>query len=417
VFFTGVISRWFAPLIRPVFSRSILREALRFGLPRIPHSVAHQVIGLADRYFLNAFGTLHDVGLYSIGASFGLALKLFVGAFEAAWTPFFLGVMREPNPQRVYATVSTYVIAVLVLLTAGLCAVASDVVRLTTTAEFHEAARVTPWIALGVMFQGAYIVGSIGLVITKRTARYPLATGGAAAASLLANAWLIPRYGLMGAAWANTLAYATLAVVTITFSLRLYPIPYEWSRLLRIAAAGLVAFVASNRLVPSYLSPFWGLALHGVLVTGAYAAVLYATEKFRNDNPKTYRAFTAALAEAAQFVRANPDAAADIYLKVNKSNIDRALLLSIIKSPQVEFKVAPQNTLGLAQFLVGCRRLGQLLAREPVGKPERASATPGTSCPNSTSSSMRRPGSCRSASSTWRAGRATRRSGSCSRGC
>jgi NitT/TauT family transport system substrate-binding protein len=83
------------------------------------------------------------------------------------------------------------------------------------------------------------------------------------------------------------------------------------------------------------------------------ATVLYATEKFRSDNPRTYRAFTAALAEAAQFVRANPDAAADIYLKVNKSNIDRGLLLSIIRSPQVEFKVAPQNTLGLAQFLHG----------------------------------------------------------------
>ena len=81
------------------------------------------------------------------------------------------------------------------------------------------------------------------------------------------------------------------------------------------------------------------------------ATVLYATEKFRTENPKTYRAFTAALAQAAQFVRANPDAAADVYLKVNKSNIDRALLLSIIKNPQVEFKVAPQNTLGIAQFL------------------------------------------------------------------
>ncbi len=161
--------------------------------------------------------------------------------------------------------------------------------RLTTTAEFHEAARVTPWIALGVMFQGAYIVGSIGLVITKRTARYPLATGGAAAASLLANAWLIPRYGLMGAAWANTLAYATLAVVTITFSLRLYPIPYEWSRLLRIAAAGLVAFVASNRLVPASLSPLPGIALHGVLVTGAYLAVLYATGFFHSGELRVLR--------------------------------------------------------------------------------------------------------------------------------
>jgi NitT/TauT family transport system substrate-binding protein len=81
------------------------------------------------------------------------------------------------------------------------------------------------------------------------------------------------------------------------------------------------------------------------------ATVLYATEKFRNDNPKTYRAFTAALAEAVDFIRANPEGAADIYLKRN--NIDRALLLSIIRDPQVQFRVAPENTLGLAQFLHG----------------------------------------------------------------
>ncbi|MFS0754152.1 ABC transporter substrate-binding protein [Noviherbaspirillum sp. 1P10PC] len=81
------------------------------------------------------------------------------------------------------------------------------------------------------------------------------------------------------------------------------------------------------------------------------ATVLYATEKFRNENPKTYRAFTAALAEAARFVSANPEAAADIYLKRNKSGLDRKLLLSIISNPQIQFKVAPENTLGLAQFL------------------------------------------------------------------
>jgi NitT/TauT family transport system substrate-binding protein len=81
------------------------------------------------------------------------------------------------------------------------------------------------------------------------------------------------------------------------------------------------------------------------------ATVLYATEKFRSENPKTYRAFTAALAEAARFVSANPEAAADIYLKRNKSGLDRKLLLSIISNPQIQFKVAPENTLGLAQFL------------------------------------------------------------------
>lgn len=81
------------------------------------------------------------------------------------------------------------------------------------------------------------------------------------------------------------------------------------------------------------------------------ATVLYATEKFRNDNPKTYRAFVDALAEAARFATANPEAAADLYIRVNKAKIDRALLVKILKNPQVQFKVAPQNTFALAEFM------------------------------------------------------------------
>jgi NitT/TauT family transport system substrate-binding protein len=90
---------------------------------------------------------------------------------------------------------------------------------------------------------------------------------------------------------------------------------------------------------------------YDVLGGPSSATVLYATEKFRNENPKTYSAFIEALAEAAQFITANPEAAADIYQRVNKSNIDRALLLKVLKNPQVQFKVAPQNTFVLAQFL------------------------------------------------------------------
>ena len=90
---------------------------------------------------------------------------------------------------------------------------------------------------------------------------------------------------------------------------------------------------------------------YDVLGGPSSATVLYATEKFRNDNPKTYRAFTAALAEAAQYATNNLEGAADAYIRISKSKVDRALLLKIIKNPQVQFSVAPQNTYGLAQFL------------------------------------------------------------------
>jgi O-antigen/teichoic acid export membrane protein len=283
VVFTLILARWFVPLIRPVFSRAVLKDALGFGLPRVPHSVAQQVISVADRYFLKGTGTpadLSNVGLYSIGASFGLALKLFLSAFESAWTPFFLAAMKEKDPGRIYSTVSTYVVAVLVLLVTGLCALAPAVVALFTTPAFHPAAQVTPWIALGVMFQGLYLVGSIGLVITKRTTRYPVSTGLAAVVSLIANILLIPKYGMLGAAWANVIAYFTLAAVTSAFSWQVYPIPYEWSRLARIAAAGVLSFLAAQWTVPVSLHPVTSLLVRAAVIVPTYFAALYVMRFF-----------------------------------------------------------------------------------------------------------------------------------------
>lgn len=275
--FTIVLARWFAPLIRPVFSTAVLREALSFGLPRLPHGVAHQIIATADRYLLTLFVSLRDIGLYSVGASFALAMKLFLSAFESAWAPFYFAQMKQPDAPRTFSLVATYGLAVLVLLTAGLAATAGDVVRLMTRPEFYDAARVIPWIGLGVLFQGVYLLTSIGLNITKQTRYYPLATAVGAVTSVGANLILIPRFGVIGAAWANALAYAALAVVAMRLSQHFYPIRYEWPRLARVGAAGLVSWAAAMTLVPEGLRPFWGLLARGTTVALGYPALLFAT--------------------------------------------------------------------------------------------------------------------------------------------
>ncbi|WP_223871846.1 hypothetical protein [Candidatus Dactylopiibacterium carminicum] len=79
--------------------------------------------------------------------------------------------------------------------------------------------------------------------------------------------------------------------------------------------------------------------------------MLYATEKFRKDNPKTYKAFIDGLNEAARLIAGNPEQAADIFIRTNNSKVDRNLILSIIKNPEVQFKLTPENTYGLAEFL------------------------------------------------------------------
>lgn len=81
------------------------------------------------------------------------------------------------------------------------------------------------------------------------------------------------------------------------------------------------------------------------------STLLFATEKFRAENPKTYKAFQDALVEAARFITANPEQAADIYLKVTGAKLDRDFLIGVIKNPDVQFKVQPENTYALAEFM------------------------------------------------------------------
>lgn len=87
------------------------------------------------------------------------------------------------------------------------------------------------------------------------------------------------------------------------------------------------------------------------------ATALYATTRFREDNPKTYAAFVAALDEAARFIQDNREAAADIYLSVSGARTPRDLLLAVLAKPEIEFLTTPQRTLTLGRFL---HRVGAL---------------------------------------------------------
>src|SRR5581483_7042733 len=73
-----VLAPWYARLLRFRFSWTVLREVLDYGLPRVPHGIANQLMVVGDRWVLRGFGNLAEVGLYTVGASFGMALKLFL---------------------------------------------------------------------------------------------------------------------------------------------------------------------------------------------------------------------------------------------------------------------------------------------------------------------------------------------------
>ena len=282
-----VLVRWFVPLIRPAFSREVLRETLRFGLPRVPHAAAQQVTAVGDKFLLALFRPTADIGVYSMGVSFGLTLKLFLSAFEHAWAPFYYSNARQPDAPRIYSSVTTYALALLTLLTAGLSATGGDLLAAITGPDYARAGNVVAWTAVGVLCQGVYLLTSIGLNLTKHTEYYPVATIVASATNVGLNLVLIPRFGIIGAAWANAAAYALQAAVALRFSQRFYPIRYEGARLARVAVAGTIAVVAGNALPE--MTPWAGVVARGSVVVALFGATLWLSGFFRPEEIASIR--------------------------------------------------------------------------------------------------------------------------------
>lgn len=276
---------WCGSMFTLAFSGEELRRCLRFGLPRLPHGLAQQALDSGNKYLLSLFLPLSALGVYQIGMTIGQSLKFFLSAFETGWAPFYYATARQPDARTVFGKITTYGIAVLILLVAGLTAIARDLVALVSNETYATAAVVIPLIALGIAWQGVYLLTSIGLNLTSRTQYYPVATFAAAGVGLGSGAILMPLFGAVGAATAFLLSYVTLAGVAGYFAQRYYPIPYEGARLARLVLAGIVA-VAAGLAVPAL--PAWaGVLVRGTTVVAVFGALLLSSGFLR----PTERAF------------------------------------------------------------------------------------------------------------------------------
>lgn len=93
------------------------------------------------------------------------------------------------------------------------------------------------------------------------------------------------------------------------------------------------------------------LSSYDVLGGQATFNVLYTTEKFHDENPKTYKAFYDALAEAEKIIKADKPAAARAYIRVEQSKLPLALVEQIVNDPEIDFTVVPQRTFIYAEKL------------------------------------------------------------------
>jgi len=264
---------------RPAWSSSHLREVLAFGLPKAPHGIMVQALNLADRVILRHFQPLSVVGIYDKAYALGAGVKFGLSPFETAWQPFVLARMRMADAPRLLARVITYAAAAFVSLALGVALFGRELLMALTfkNPSFWAGAVVIPVVALAYLFHGFFLLTSIGIGIEKRARYYPMITAAAAGANIGLDLLLIPRWGMMGAAWATVAGYLVMAGLGGWLSHRLYPIPLEGGRLAALLAAAIGVYLLSTLLPAAMVT---ALVLKAVLFA-AFALALVAAGVLR----------------------------------------------------------------------------------------------------------------------------------------
>ena len=271
--------------ITPGFSWSMLSRSAAFGLPKVPHGLAHQVLNLSDRKLIEIFSTLAASGLYHIGYVMGTGVKFFLSAFELAWGPFVYAQLEKPDAPRVLSRIATYAFAALCGFGLLNAVFGRELLYLMAEPKFHAAHPIIPIVVLAYVMQGVFALTSIGIGISKKTRYFPMITVAAAALNVLLNLFCIPRFGILGAAWSTVAGYALMAGLGYWLGNRQFPIPFEGHRLSKIVFAAGIAF-ALSALAPRSL---WAALPVKAAACATFPVALWAFGFFRDDEIRWLR--------------------------------------------------------------------------------------------------------------------------------
>ena len=265
------------------FEAGRVRDYAMYGYPIAASLALTVVLSSTDRFVLDAYLGEAAVGAYH--ASYSIANRtldvLFLWLGTAGQPALVMALERGGMDRLKVAAreqLSTFLLVGLPAA-AGVALVARPLSEVLIGEELRTAAAsVTPWIALSALLFGltAYYFGQ-AFTLGKKTRRLLIAMAIPAGLNVVLNLILVPRFGLMGAAWATAASFGLGMVATMLIGRRVVALPIPWESLARCGVAtGIMALVVSSLPAVGGLGELMLDAGVGAMVYAAAALTLNA---------------------------------------------------------------------------------------------------------------------------------------------
>jgi len=213
------------------FDLQLLNKMLAFSAPLVISNIGVYVATYMDRWLINVFLGLGEVGVYSVAMRIATIVALGTAVFQMSLTPLIYSKYKhEDTPEKIDRILSLVLMTLIPLI--GLLAIIGPfLIESFIGEDYQTAGPLLGWLSLVILLMGSYVFFP-GMWIAGKTKDIALVNIAAASINFVANWVLISRFGIMGAVAGSMLAAIVLIGLYFWRSSKAYPVPYRVLRYL-----------------------------------------------------------------------------------------------------------------------------------------------------------------------------------------
>jgi O-antigen/teichoic acid export membrane protein len=213
---------------------SMLKEALAFGVPMIPHVVGGFLLLSIDRFVINSELGIASVGIYMVAIQLSSALKIIFHSLNKAYMPWLFGQLKIDNTQtKVKIVKLTYLYYVALLLLSGIIfLIGPFFVTLIAGEQYKDAGSVIGLLCLGNIFNGMYLMITNYIFYSKKTFWLSIVTILSGTINIGLLFLLIEPFGLVGAGIAYAVSNLIMFLLAWFVSNKAFSMPWFDRKLL-----------------------------------------------------------------------------------------------------------------------------------------------------------------------------------------
>lgn len=259
------------------FDAKLIKSELSYGIGLLPGLVGIWILDMIDRYFLRLYTTLGTVGIYSISYKVGMLFQpLMLIPFTKVFTAYkFKHYADHDGPEKIVRLLRVYnLIAWFVMF--GLSVFAKVGLFILGSETYISGFYMVPFVAMSYYLWGLNEFYALGLHIEKKMKTHSLIMISGALSNVLLNAWLVPRFDVLGALFATVFSYLLMTIVYERMGKKYYDLKVSFAYSFKFGLSFMVIYPvyllltkADTGLFYEFSLAFFCLCLYGgvLLVT------------------------------------------------------------------------------------------------------------------------------------------------------